>query len=152
VIRYALRCAEHHSFEAWFRGSADYDEQKARGLLSCPVCGLHDVDKALMAPAVRTAEAREAATVSATAPDGADVALLGEREQKLRGMLRHIRQEVTKNATDVGPRFAEVARQMHEGEIEKGSVYGRATSEDVQALADDGIEFHPLPALADEAN
>jgi hypothetical protein len=100
------------------------------------------VDKALMAPAVGPAEASEPS----------ELTLLGEREQKLRAMLRHIRQEVTKNATDVGPRFAEVARQMHEGEIEKGSVYGRATPEEARGLAEDGIEFHPLPGLADDAN
>ena len=33
MIRYALRCAREHEFEGWFSASADYDAQRAAGLL-----------------------------------------------------------------------------------------------------------------------
>jgi GTP cyclohydrolase I len=44
------------TFEAWFGSSADYEEQRARGLVACPLCGSGEVAKAPMAPAeaVRT--------------------------------------------------------------------------------------------------
>ena len=141
MIRYSLSCANGHAFDGWFRSSGDYDVQAERGLLDCPVCGAHQIEKALMAPSVATSEEQVA-----------EPALIGGREERLRAMFRMVREEVTKNAENVGPRFAEVARQMHDGEIEKASVYGVASSEEVRALSEDGVEFHPLPPLPDEGN
>lgn len=146
MIRYALACGTGHGFDAWFRSSSDYDTQVQRGLLACPVCGSQKVDKALMAPAVATSE------MSATNEAPIEAVLLGEKETQLREMIRKVRSEVTKSAQNVGPRFAEVARQMHEGEIERASVYGVASTDEVRALSEDGVEFHPLPTLPDEGN
>jgi hypothetical protein len=145
MIRYALTCNAGHGFDGWFRSGEDYDTQSERGLLSCPVCGSDEVQKALMAPAVSTqgADQREAPT---------EAVLLSEKEAQLRDMIRKVRDEVTKHAENVGPRFAEVARQMHEGEIERASVYGVASAEEVRSLSEDGVEFHPLPVLPEEGN
>jgi hypothetical protein len=146
MIRYSLSCSAGHGFDAWFRSSTDYDDQAARHLLSCPVCGVQHVDKALMAPSVATRD--ESAAESAPA----EAVLLSEKDTQLRDMIRKVRAEVTRHAENVGPRFAEVARQMHDGEIERSSVYGVASSEEVRSLAEDGVEFHPLPALPDEGH
>ncbi len=140
MIRYALSCREGHGFDVWFRSSGDYDAQSERGLLECPVCGSRAVEKALMAPAVGTSD------------QPVEAVLLSEKETQLRDMIRKVRSEVTKNAEDVGPRFAEVARQMHEGEIERSSVYGVASADEARELAEDGVEFHPLPTVPDEGN
>jgi len=146
VIRYALNCDREHRFDAWFRSSADCERQAEGGHLTCPACGSRKVAKALMAPALGGSSA------SGDDAPTSELALLGERETELRAMLRTVREEIVRNAEDVGPRFAEVARQMHDGEIEKSSVYGRASSDEVRALAEDGIEFHTLPVLPDDAN
>lgn len=146
MIRYALTCGVGHGFDAWFRSGEDYDTQSGRGLLACPVCGTQKVGKALMAPAVCTSE------ISASHDAPVEAVILGEKETQLRDMIRKVRAEVTKSAENVGPRFAEVARQMHEGEIERSSVYGVASVDEVRSLAEDGVEFHPLPALPDEGN
>jgi hypothetical protein len=145
VIHYSLRCEAGHDFDGWFRSSADYEDQRAGDLLTCPLCGSRDISKALMAPAVQLAEDKPASATH-------DVALLGERERKIREMMRHIREEVTRNARDVGPQFADMARQMHEGEIERDSIYGRASADEVRSLAEDGVEFYPLPPIVDETN
>jgi hypothetical protein len=142
MIRYSLSCANGHAFDGWFRSSGDYDVQAEGGLLDCPVCGVHKIEKALMAPSVATS----------AEPASTEAVVLGEREERLREMFRMVREEVTRNAENVGPRFAEVARQMHDGDVEKGSVYGVASADEVRALAEDGIDFHPLPPLPDEAN
>ncbi|WP_374765061.1 DUF1178 family protein [Yunchengibacter salinarum] len=52
MISFDLKCDRAHRFEGWFRSSADYESQKARGLISCPECHSHHVEKALMAPNV----------------------------------------------------------------------------------------------------
>jgi hypothetical protein len=164
MIRYDLACARGHAFDAWFRSSADYDTQAARGLLSCPMCGSAEVEKALMAPAVSTSRRRastavaaqaEAAVADTPAPAAAPaepVAVLSEHDLKLRAMVRRLRAELTAKATDVGDRFADEARKMHYGEADRTSIYGRATPDEARALVEEGIEFHPLPGLPDERN
>jgi hypothetical protein len=61
MISYALRCANNHAFDGWFRGSEDFDRQVENGLLECPVCGNGTITKALMAPNVSTARRKEKA-------------------------------------------------------------------------------------------
>ena len=73
MIRYALKCRGcGHGFDGWFRSSADFDTQGARGLLTCPVCDGHGVDKALMSPAVAAAPQEPASPGGAvtSAPSG----------------------------------------------------------------------------------
>ena len=54
MIRYALKCAEGHSFDAWYQNSAAYDRLAASGHITCAVCGGTDVEKSVMAPRVAT--------------------------------------------------------------------------------------------------
>ena len=153
MIRYALTCNKRHEFESWFKSSTAYDDQVARGLLVCPVCGSTKVEKALMAPTVARRERRApAAPAPAAAEDKAPVALISEHERELRGKLKELRDQLIKNADYVGPQFAAEARKMHYGEIEHRSIYGEASPEEAASLLDDGIEFHPLPYLPTERN
>ena len=165
MIRYALACDKRHEFESWFANSAAYDKQVKRGLVTCPVCGSVKVEKAIMAPqlartdtdasAARAPEAAEAATESAAvaAPEGkTPVAMLSPREQEFRKKLKELRDHLTRNSDNVGPRFPEEARKMHYGEIEHRSIHGEASPDEAKALAEEGIPFHPLPMLPDERN
>ena len=134
MIRYALQCDGGHGFEAWFGASADYDDQAARGLVECPVCGSHAVSKQIMAPAV--AGTRKAA---AGEPDAA----------KMQGMMmqmaREVRSHVEQNFDYVGDAFAREARDIHEGRSEKREIYGEATPAEVRKLKEDGVPCAPLP-------
>jgi hypothetical protein len=82
----------------------------------------------------------------------APVAMLSPQERELRAKLKELRDHLTQNADNVGTKFPEEARKMHYGEIEHRSIYGEATPDDAKALAEEGIEFHPLPILPDERN
>jgi hypothetical protein len=156
MIKYALVCERKHSFEVWFSDSADYDRQRKRGLVTCPVCDTKKVEKAIMAPAIsRSARKRKSDAPSAPAvevPASAPVAMISPQEQEFRAKLKELRDHLTKNADNVGRRFPEEARKMHYGEIEHRSIYGEATPEEAKELRDEGIEFHPLPILPDERN
>ena len=162
MIRYALICQQGHQFESWFQDSAAYDKQAKRSLISCPHCGSAKVEKAIMAP--RLAGARKGAApiemphsadtpspVAAT-PDKSPVAIVSPQEQEFRAKLKELRDHLTQNADNVGVKFPEEARKMHYGEIEHRSIYGVASPDDAKALAEEGIEFHPLPILPDERN
>ncbi|HTN60005.1 MAG TPA: DUF1178 family protein [Devosia sp.] len=141
MIQYALHCANQHSFDAWFKNAAAFDEQQARGIVTCAICGSPDVSKAVMAPAVARSGSATMALSSAH-PDAV----------KFREMLRAYRQKVVSEADNVGDKFAEEARKIHFQEVEARGIYGQATSDEVVGLAEDGIEFFPLPDLPEEQN
>jgi len=149
VIRYALCCEAGHAFESWFNNSAAFDRQAARGLVSCPMCGSAKVEKAIMAPALSGAGREMPAPVE---QEKTPVAIVSKEEVEVRKKLKELRDHITKSADYVGEKFPEEARRMHYGEIEHRSIYGEASPETARSLADEGIEFHPLPRLPDERN
>jgi hypothetical protein len=173
MIRYSLVCERKHEFEIWFKNSADYDKQSKRGLVSCPACGSEKVEKALMAPSLgrgtrkgRSEIAVPAEMSAAEAPAPAEskapetkapeskapVAMMSPQEREFRSKLKELRDHLTKNAENVGGKFPEEARKMHYGETEHRSIFGEASPKEAKELADEGIEFHPLPMLPDEHN
>ncbi|HXX04772.1 MAG TPA: DUF1178 family protein [Xanthobacteraceae bacterium] len=162
MIRYALHCECGHDFESWFANSAAFDKQKKRKLVTCPICGSAQVEKAIMAPRLNRSEATDGpppVRVPAPAPASlpaepvkAPVAMMSPAEHELRNKLKELREHITKNADYVGPRFPDQARKIHYGEIEHRSIYGEASPEEARELHEEGIEFHPLPILPDEYN
>lgn len=158
MIHYALICEQDHDFESWFQDSAAFDKQAKRGLVSCPHCGSAKVEKAIMAPRLSSSRKRPAPVeapvpaATAPAPDKSPVAMISPQEHEFRAKLKELREHLTKNADNVGPKFPEQARKMHYGEIEHRSIYGEASPKDAKDLAEEGIEFHPLPILPEERN
>ena len=150
MIRYALICEKGHDFESWFQDSAAYDKQAKRGLVTCPQCGSAKVEKAIMAPRLSATAKKRGAPIQAAA--SAPVAMSSPQEQEFRSKLKELRDHLTKNADNVGPKFPEEARKMHYGEIEHRSIYGVASPDEAKELSEEGIEFHPLPLLPDERN
>lgn len=133
MIRYNLICKSDHEFEGWFSSSADYDEQAASGLLCCPICATSKVEKAIMAPSVKTARKTEARVENAA--------------KAMSAMAAKIRDGIVQNCENVGPNFAEEARAIHYGEKPERGIYGSVTPPETQALKEEGIAAHPLPDL-----
>lgn len=153
MIKYSLACERGHSFESWFQDSMAYDKQAKRGLVSCPVCGSAKVEKSIMAPQLSgTKKGRKVSVEAPAAPEKTPVAMLSPQEQEVRTKLKELKEHLTKNADNVGAKFPEQARKMHYGEIEHRSIYGEASPDEAKALAEEGVEFHPLPILPDEHN
>ncbi|WP_127521445.1 DUF1178 family protein [Mesorhizobium sp. Z1-4] len=141
MIRFSLCCDREHDFDGWFRDNADFDKQKKRGLVTCPVCNSAKVEKALMAPSVQTARKRE------------KVALGMNAEQKqLMGKLKELTDKVKQNADYVGDKFPEEARKIHFGETDARGIYGEASPTEVKELLDDGVGIMPLPNIPDDTN
>jgi hypothetical protein len=158
MIHYALICDRGHNFESWFQNSAAFDKQAKRGLVNCPQCDSTKVEKAIMAPRLSSRKQRhvpveaEAPVPPAPTSEKAPVAMISPQEHEFRAKLKDLREHLTKNADNVGPKFPEEARKMHYGEIKHRSIYGEASPKDAKDLAEEGIEFHPLPILPDERN
>lgn len=142
-----LKCAQQHVFEGWFASEDDFQSQHARGLVTCPMCGDASVDKQLSAPRLNlgATSAHPPPVVQGTA----DAAMTTPPAQMQAALLKAMRQAVAKTE-DVGDRFAEVARQMHHGEIEERGIRGRTSAREAVALLEEGISVLPLPPALKE--
>ena len=120
MIRFSLRCASGHEFEAWFRSGDGYEAQQQVGEIACPECGDTHVEKALMAPSI--GRSREAGPPITPA--------------QMRTMLVEMRKQVEHHCDYVGPQFAEEARRIHYGESDPRGIYGEATETESRELAD----------------
>ena len=154
MIRYALVCDQAHAFESWFArfGCLRQAGQTQAGRL--PALRLDQGGKGDHGAAACDARKRREApaeTPPAAAPDkaaAAPVAMISPQEQELRSKLKELREHLTKNADNVGPKFPEEARKMHYGEIEHRSIYGEASPDDAKRL---GRGRHRIPSAADAA-
>ena len=164
-----LECAQHHVFEGWFRSHDDYDTQHASGLIVCPVCGDAQVVKRLSAPRLNVghlhvtpapvrerpqAGASDVGRSSAMAPVPGGASGKGEpmTPERLAALQVEVFKQVkafVRRAENVGPRFAEEARKMHEGDTDTRAIRGTATREEQEALAEDGIDIVALPDIFD---
>jgi hypothetical protein len=141
LIRFSLECEREHGFEAWFRNNEDYETQKKRGLVECPACGSHKVEKALMAPAVSTGRKKEKIALA-----------MGEAQRKAMAQLKALGEKMRENSDYVGDKFAEEARKIHFGETDPRGIYGEATPDEARGLVEDGVEFMPIPVFPEDQN
>lgn len=133
MIRYTLACPLDHEFEGWFGASADFDDQSARGLIGCPICGSIDVRKAIMAPAVVGAKKGDVSLTTA------------EQRAMVMQAMEAVRDHVETHFDDVGDSFASEARAIHEGRSEQRGIYGQASPKEVKDLVEDGVPVLPMP-------
>jgi hypothetical protein len=130
MIVFDLACGGGHVFEAWFGSAGDYDSQRERGLVSCPVCGDGGIDKAPMAPRI-------------SAKGGG-----GPTPEQAKAMMRALataQAKALEGSEHVGRRFATEARAIHDGVAEARPIHGQATLAEAKALAADGVPVAPLP-------
>lgn len=146
MIVFDLRCSGEHVFEAWFGSSTAYEDQRARGLLVCPICGDTDIGKAVMAPNVGAKGNSQATPPAADAPTPAVMkAAIQALAQAQANMLE--------KSEWVGRAFADQARAMHLGDIDSAPIHGQTTSAEARALAEEGVPIAPLllPIVPPEA-
>jgi hypothetical protein len=141
LIKFSLTCERSHDFEGWFRNNEDFEKQQKRGLVDCPTCGSHKVEKALMAPAVSTGRKKEKVALA-----------MNEQQRAAMAQLKALSEKIRENSDYVGDKFAEEARKIHFGESDARGIYGEATLDEAKSLAEDGVEFMPIPTFPDDQN
>ena len=144
MIVYELACAHLHRFEGWFGSGEDYERQRQSAMIRCPVCDDATIERRPSAniQVGRAAAPTTAAAISApTAEPAETVAVSGEAE-----LLKQLRKMV-RSAADVGAAFPDEARKIHYEEVPKRAIRGQATTEEADALREEGIDFLSLPAF-----
>ncbi|MEC7494790.1 MAG: DUF1178 family protein [Pseudomonadota bacterium] len=153
MIKYKLICDEEHEFEGWFGDSSAFEAQQHSGLLSCPVCGCGAVRRALMAPNLASPKTRKSEPAPVQPADQAPpsaAALPPEAARRMHELMTEMRALQTRikdECRDVGSDFAEEARKIHYGEVEPEGIYGHATTEEREALDEEGIDVLDMPWL-----
>jgi hypothetical protein len=164
-----LQCAGMHTFEGWFGSEEDYQSQRERGLVACPMCADTEVRKLPSAPRLNlgAAEPRSAkhepqeepSANTGTASPASNVPSVPTAEAVAAGLAQVHPEEaemvqeawmkmvkhVIANTEDVGQNFAEEARKMHYGESEERNIRGQASIEETKDLLEEGIAVMPLP-------
>ncbi len=150
MIVFDLSCHDGHRFEGWFGSSADYEDQRTRGLLACPSCGSREVSKAPMAPAVPAKGNSRQEVLPPAAPVQVPNQVMANapmpaRVQKALAALAKAQAEAIKSSTWVGDKFAEETRKMHYGERDEAPIHGQASLAEAKALIEEGVPVAPLP-------
>ncbi|MGY0194051.1 DUF1178 family protein [Leptothrix sp. BB-4] len=159
-----LQCDAGHGFEGWFGSEADIADQQARGLLTCPVCSSHEIQRLPSAPRLNLSGAREprkAEAVPPRSPSGGTATApapstpmpaaptltpeAAAHAAVMQAAYLHAVRELMSNTENVGPRFAEEARRIHYGEAEERQIRGKTTPDEAEALREEGIEFFSVP-------
>lgn len=146
MIVFDLCCDQFHAFEGWFRSSSDFSDQKDRGILTCPVCGSEDVNKAPMAPSVPP-KGNSLPVGKEASKDAAESFAKGDMPEEVAKAFRALAAAQAKALSKsewVGDRFAEDARKMHYGEADERPIHGRASGEEAKSLVEEGIAVTPL--------
>jgi hypothetical protein len=148
MIVFELICAKHHRFEGWFASADQFADQQGKGHLECPTCGTRSVEK-LLTSKIRRQEASASSQLpvpSKNVPVGVPQQAAQLSPAKLNEMIDFI----LTNTENVGPRFAEEARRIHNDEAPVRDIRGTATKEETEQLLEDGIPVLPLPIPSGE--
>lgn len=143
MIVYDLHCENGHRFEGWFGSSADFDEQRERGLVNCPNCGSSKVAKAPMAPAVGAKGNAAPEAPQEKQAQLSNAPLPAEVKEAL-ATLAKAQAKALESSKWVGDKFAEEARSQHYGEKDEAPIHGKATKKEAEDLAAEGISVAPL--------
>ena len=130
MIVFDLECSQGHVFEGWFDSLESFEEQNAKGLVSCPYCDDTNTRRVVSPVTVRKSH-----------PENREVPLPIDYQK----LAKEVVDYVQKNSEDVGPGFATEALKMHYGVAEKRSIRGSATAEEEGTLKEEGIEFFKIP-------
>ncbi len=140
MIKYTLKCSRGHIFESWFQSADAFDELRSRNLTSCIECGDTQIEKALMAPCVRTKAPVQSSDL-AVAKESGPALHISPEEQAIAKMRAHIEA----NSDNVGKDFAKTARDIYHGHAPARAIHGTADGAQARALIEDGVPILPLP-------
>src|SRR6056300_519975 len=110
-------------------------ETEEQGHDTVSMCDSTAVDKAIMAPAVKTSKKQ--------IPD--DYFVMGETAEQI---LRKLNKKIKKDYQDVGKNFAREARKAHKGKRDQ-KFYGTPTKDETNKLLDEGIDLFAVPDYKD---
>lgn len=142
MLVFDLICMNGHVFEAYFPKFEAYSQQKANGLVSCAVCGTNEVSILPKGRVVKKEHKVSDNLIPKTTKPTIDAMML----------IRSMNHFIKTNCENVGERFPNEARKMFYGEEPPKNIYGSASEDEREGLAEEGIPFATIPKLPEEVN
>ena len=142
MIAFDLRCSQGHQFEGWFDSSQDYEDQKADGMVECPICGDPEIEKIL-------SPVRSLGYAGVQEPEPPAVPEDLVKTEKVQGFLKAAKDFLETNFEDVGADFATEALKIHYGVEPSRNIRGSSTEMEEEMLRDEGIDFMKMPLPKD---
>ena len=134
MIKYNLKCENDHEFESWFSNSNEFEKLNRRKLLECIYCNSKKIKKSIMSP-----------MVSAVRDKNSKFKKMQEILKNDRKSLIEIRKYIEKNFEYVGENFSKKVREIYYDKKNNKAIYGTATPNEREELADEGIELLSIP-------
>jgi len=133
-----LRCNAQHPFEGWFGSEADFQDQLARGLVACPMCGDTRIEKLLSAPRINLGAAQPPqakGTANVAAAPSAPVAMDPGMDTAAHARFLRALREVGARAPDRG----------HGVPAQAQANLGPAAGDERGGQQQPDAQYHPLP-------
>ena len=142
MIKYRLNCKKcNNNFDSWFATSKEYEKLKKLNHLICHYCNSAKVEKTLMSPSVLNSNYEDLSISK------------NNKYYKIKNKIKKYQKFIKKNFDYVGDNFANEARSIHYSKDNKTKgIYGRANSEEISELRDEGIETEVIPWFNDNEN
>ena len=140
MIKYNLKCQNHHEFESWFSNSAEFDKLNKKKLLECIYCSSKKINKSIMAPMISNSKNKDE-----------KIKIINKDLKNEKDELLKLRTYIEKNFDYVGRDFSRKVREVYYDKKSKKAIYGTTTSEERKELAEEGIDLLSIP-WADKGN
>ena len=143
MIKYKLFCKECDlKFDSWFASSNEYERLKKKKLLNCHNCNSVKIEKTIMAPRLINHKSKT------------DEKINLEKYNKVKKTIIGYQKFIKENFKYVGDNFAYEARSIHYNNSKKKSkgIYGKASSNDLKELKEEGIDAQLIPWIGEDKN
>ena len=143
MIKYKLTCKDCDlKFDSWFSSSKEFDKLKKINLINCIRCNSSKVKKTLMSPMVLNNSIKKETEN-----------LNYKKIRKFKNKIRKYQEFIKNNFEYVGENFAYEARSIHYNTKKKSKgIYGKATTDELKNLNEEGIETQTIPWIKEKDN
>ncbi len=139
MIKYSLKCHNKHEFVSWFSDSEEFENLKKKKLLECIYCSSKVISKSIMAPMISSSKYE----------DNNDFNFQKKLKNEKESLIK-IRKYIENNFEFVGKNFSQKVRDIYYDKSSKKTIYGTATPEEREELADEGIDLVSIPWVEKE--
>ena len=138
MIKYNLTCKCKCTFDSWFANSNEFERLFKKKLITCIECNSHNISKSIMAPNIANTKKS----------NDVNVKQIKNIKKKILEYQRFIKVICKVGGTN----FAQEARSIHYYKKKSINIYGKATSEEIKELQDEGIETTTIPWYENKEN
>ena len=133
MIKYNLKCENEHEFESWFSNSDEFEKLKNKGLLECIYCNSKKIKKSIMSPMISSSRNKK------------DSSEINEAFKNEKNKLLFLRKYIENNFDYVGEDLTKKVREFYYDKKSKKGIYGTASPEEREELAEEGIDLISIP-------